>query len=132
MYKWHIMKTVAFIVFIVSCAVGNENDLQELMPRKQIGKLEFSYVGDFLRKVPHHFLKHSRLSSLRYTQLDTLLVLVTSLKKRYSIVFSSSSPKNFQKWVLLTMFFLFKVFWSAEPFFQKKVLHSTINSNLPI
>ena len=54
------------------------------------------YVGDFLEKVPHHFLKHSRLSSVRYTHLDTLLVLVTSLKKRYSIVFSSSSPKNFQ------------------------------------
>ena len=48
-------------------------------------------MGDFLEKVPHHFLKHSRLSSVRYTHLDTLLVLVTSLKKRYSIVFSSSS-----------------------------------------
>ena len=57
---------------------------------------KFGFIGEdgmqnLFWKKGSIFLKHSRLPSLRYTQLGILLVLVTSLKKRYSIVFSSSS-----------------------------------------
>jgi len=55
------------------------------------------YAKDFFEKKSSPFLKHRRVSSARYTRLDTLLVLVTSSKKRYSIVFSSSPQKTLKR-----------------------------------
>ena len=82
------------------------------------------YAKDFFVKKSSIFLKHSRLASPRYTRLATLLVLVTSLKKRYSIVFSASSPpKTFKKLVqtkLTGKRLQYKVLRRCAPSLQEK------------